>query len=109
MRSARTLILGILLLPCALGAGDAPSPRALTANGFPADEKFFPLAVWVQSPRNAERYHDLGINTYVALYRGPTAEQLDALDKAGIVAITHQNDAAMNSRERKTITGWMHG
>src|SRR4051812_9451349 len=102
MRLTRTFILGILLLPCALSAADVPSPRALTDKGFPSDVKFFPLAVWVQSPRNARRYHDLGINTYVALYRGPTAEQLDALDQAGIVAITHQNDAAMKSRERRT-------
>src|SRR5215218_3107517 len=109
MRLTRRLILGILLLPCALGAADVPTPRVLTDKGFPSDEKFFPLAVWVQSPRNARRYRDLGINTYVALYRGPTAEQLDALDKAGIVAITHQNKAGLEHRDGRTIAGWMHG
>src|SRR5215217_2736261 len=63
------------------GAGTA---RTAWPKGFPAEESFFPLAVWLQSPRNAERYKGLGINTYVALWRGPTDEQLDALDKAGM-------------------------
>ena len=81
----------------------------LTAQGFPTNENFFPLAVWVQNPRNAERYRDLGINVFVALYRGPTVEQLDLLDKAGVYAITHQGDNGLKHRDRGTIAAWMHG
>jgi hypothetical protein len=73
------------------------------------DSTFFPLCVWVQQPRNADKYKDLGINTYVALYRGPTEEQLDALDKAGLHAICSQNQAALKFKDRKTIIAWMHG
>jgi hypothetical protein len=73
------------------------------------DPAFFPLAVWVQQPRNAAAYKDIGINTYVALWRGPTSEQLDALEKAGLYAICQQNAAALKFKERKTIIAWMHG
>ena len=70
---------------------------------------FFPLAVWLQSPANAERYSAIGINTYVGLYRGPTTEQLDALDKAGVRLICGQNERSLRFKDRSTIVGWMHG
>ena len=96
------ILLGFLLAYVAIGAAPAP------ATGPLADENFFPLAVWLQSPRNAERYKDLGINTYVALWRGPTDEQLDALDKAGMYAVCGQSERSLKFRERPTILGWMH-
>ena len=39
-------------------------------NGFPDRPDFFPLCVWVQNVRNAERYKAIGVNTYVSLCRG---------------------------------------
>ena len=87
----------------------AAAERPLTPQGFPTDDTFFPLAVWVQNPRNAERYRELGINVFVALYRGPTPEQLELLDKAGVYAITHQNESGLKHRDRGTIAAWMHG
>jgi hypothetical protein len=75
---------------------------------LPDDPNFFPLAVWLQAPRNAQRYHDLGINTYVALWRGPTEEQLDALDAAGMLVVVGQGERSLKFRDRKTIVGWMH-
>src|SRR2546423_7241734 len=53
-------------------------------NGPPTDPKFFPIAVWLQSPKNAARYKAAGINTYVGLWRGPTEEQLQGLKDAGM-------------------------
>ena len=76
---------------------------------YPSDPAFFPLAVWVQSPRNAGRYKAIGINTYVALWRGPTDEQLDALERAGMRVICHQNEAGLRNKHRRSIIAWMHG
>ena len=78
-------------------------------NGLPTDSSFFPIAVWVQNTRNARRYKDLGVNVYVSLYRGPTQEQLDELERLGMYAITHQNERAIKFKDRRVIAGWMHG
>lgn len=87
-----------------LRAADAPSPR-----GFPRTPEFFPTAVWLQDPANAARYKAIGINVYVGLWRGPTEEQLDALDAAGIRVVCGQNARALRFRDRSTIAAWMHG
>lgn len=78
--------------------------------GLPESPDFFPLAVWVQSPSNAEKYAKIGINTYVALWNGPTAEQLDALEKAGMRVICNGSDRAIRQfKDRDLIIAWMHG
>ncbi|QDV32493.1 hypothetical protein [Tautonia plasticadhaerens] len=90
----RALALALLLLPSATTASRAEEP--------------FPIAVWLQSPDNAGRYREIGINTYVALYRGPTEEQLDKLDEAGMKAIVGQSERSLRFKDRPTITAWMH-
>jgi hypothetical protein len=72
-----------------------------------ADEPF-PIAVWLQSPDNAGRYKAIGINTYVALWNGPTEEKLDRLDAAGMKAIVNQSERALRFKDRSTIVAWMH-
>src|SRR5687767_5014320 len=96
------VIVSAMVLAC---VGAAPASSPFTAAGLPTDESFFPLAVWLQSPRNAERYKDLGINVYVALWRGPTAEQLNALARAGMYAVLVQNPRALDLREHKATAG----
>src|SRR5690606_13894217 len=32
----------------------------------------FPIGVWLQAPRNASKYREIGINLYVGLWKGPT-------------------------------------
>src|SRR6516164_7133505 len=85
------------------------SPYAQWKRGPSTDPGFFPLAVWLQSPANAERYRAAGFNTYVGLWRGPTEEQLATLKKAGIHLICEQNNAALRHLDDDTIIGWMHG
>jgi hypothetical protein len=100
-----------------LAASPLPSPAAPPAaaearkwkNGSPGDPNFFPLAVWLQSPGNAERYKKAGINTYVGLWAGPTEEQLAALKKAGMKVFCEQNAVALKHLDDPTIVGWMHG
>jgi hypothetical protein len=71
------------------------------------ERSFFPLAVWLQPPENAEAYRELGINLYVGLWQGPTAAQLLTLKKAGMPVICHQNTVGLNDENRDIIVGWM--
>jgi hypothetical protein len=74
-----------------------------------ADPTFFPIAVWLQDPRQAEKYKEVGINLYVALWRGPTEEQLTTLKAAGMPVICHQNKVGLAHKNDPIIAGWMHG
>jgi hypothetical protein len=85
------------------------SPYAKWENGPPKDANFFPIAVWLQNPRNAEKYRRAGINTYVGLWRGPTEQQLAELKAAGMKVICHQNQVALEHADDPTIIAWMHG
>ena len=78
-------------------------------NGPPPDPTFFPIAVWLQSPANASRYRAAGMNTYIALWHGPTEDQLSELKKAGMRLICEQNRVAREHLTDPTIIGWMHG
>jgi hypothetical protein len=76
-------------------------------NGPSDSANYFPIGVWLQSPRNAPRYRAIGINLYVGLYRGPTEEQLAALEDAGMPVMCDQNDFALDNLDRKIIVGWL--
>ncbi len=82
-------------------------PYAAWTNGPPKDPAFFPVAVWLQNPRHAAAYKAAGINVYVGLYRGPTAEQLAQLKAAGIRAVVGQNAAALALKDDPAIVGWL--
>ena len=73
------------------------------------DKNFFPIAVWCQGPHNAARYREIGINVYVALWQGPTTEQLAALKIAKMPVICHQNEVGLTDKNNDIIIGWMHG
>jgi hypothetical protein len=88
---------------------EASSPSARRERGLSADPGFFPIAVWLQDPRNAARYKQAGINVYVALWRGPTEEQLATLRAAGMPVICHQNRSGLAHKDDPIIVGWMHG
>jgi len=98
----------------ALATGFASEPPNLSlsakwSRGPSSDPAFFPLAVWLQDPSNAERYRRAGFNTYVGLWHGPTDEQLAGLKDAGMKVVCEQNDVALRHLEDPTIVGWMHG
>ena len=92
-----------ILLATICTSSAVPAAETRWPNGFPDRRDFFPLCVWVQNVRNAERYKAIGVNTYVALYRGPTEEQLAALEKAGMYAVVHQNQRSLKCRDSKVI------
>ncbi len=96
----------------AAAGGSAQSPRApygTWKNGPPSGADYFPIAVWLQDPRNAVKYKEAGINLYVGLWKGPTEAQLDALRGAGMSVICSQNQVGLARRSDPTIIGWMHG
>ena len=78
-------------------------------NGPLTADDYFPIAVWLQEPRNAAKYKAAGFNLYVGLWEGPTKAQLDALEAAGMPVICEQNALGLKSKDRKIIVGWMHG
>ncbi|MCP4610997.1 MAG: hypothetical protein GY845_20000 [Planctomycetes bacterium] len=85
------------------------SPYVKWGNGPLHSAKFFPVAVWLQNPAKASRYHRAGFNTFVALWKGPTQNQLEQLKRAGMKVICHQNKLALKYIDDSTIIGWMHG
>jgi len=89
--------------------GDEPSAPPPNKPGVLNDPNFFPLAVWLQNPANAARYKAAGINLYVALWRGPTDDQLAQLKEQGMYVICAQNTAGLAHKNDPTIVGWMHG
>jgi hypothetical protein len=100
-------------LALSLEAVAAPLPDAAkvlidATRSLPVD---FPIAVWLQDPGKAERYHAAGINIFVGLWKGPTPEQLSQLEHAGMRVICHQNAAALERMKKpgSPIIAWMHG
>lgn len=100
--------LAALVLVAVQMAGLATDPaHAADLSDIRTDPGFFPIAVWMQSPSNAARYKELGVNTYLGLWKGPTEEQLAELARTGMSAITEQNEIGLKSVNRSVIKGWM--
>lgn len=113
MRRITRRIVAILATLLATGLGATahaqPGSNPLSKDGSAADANFFPLAVWLQSPSNAQAYKKAGINTYVALWNGPTQAQLAELDQHGMRVICDHNKVALAHANSSTIIAWMHG
>jgi hypothetical protein len=109
MTAVSCFLVLLSVINAGLGANTPANPYAQWKNGPPHGSDFFPIAVWLQNPRNAEKYKQAGINTYVGLWRGPTDEQLAELKTAGMKVICHQNKTALKHADDPTIIGWMHG
>ena len=111
MRKRDPALLAVAILVALVGAraAESDSPYARWTKGISSDPNYFPIAVWVQQPSNAERYKHAGINLYVGLWRGPTSNQLALLQRAGMRVICSQNSFALASKNNPTIAAWMHG
>src|SRR5579871_3343179 len=83
------------------------SASEFEANGFPSGADFFPIGVWSQSPTNAAKYKGIGVNTLVGLDKGPTEQQLAALARDNMFAVTRQNDVGLKSPNARVITAWL--
>jgi hypothetical protein len=75
--TARLILVLLITLCCVANAAVAQETKLATQrttapkwqNGPPADERYFPIAVWLQDPKNAARYKAAGINLCVGLRR----------------------------------------
>jgi hypothetical protein len=112
--SAFTLIafLGLTWFSFVPASDDVAKPEVLPSRALKgplADRKFFPIGVWLQDPRQAQRYKQAGINLYVGLWKGPTEDQLRTLKAAGMPVICAQNKVGLAHKDDPIIAGWMHG
>jgi hypothetical protein len=97
-------LIALALLSCTTSTF-AAAPQAAPPGGITA-QKAFPIAVWLQDPKNAPAYKALGINLYVGLWEGPTESQLTALEKAGMPVLCEQNAEGLKPRWNQEIVGW---
>jgi len=58
----------------------------------------------LQDPSNAQNFKNLGINTFVGLWQGPTASQIQALQQAQMPVMAEQNSTGLSLPG--TLTGW---
>ena len=110
VRSTLFLLLGVAAVavgPARVVAEQAPPRQPEFANGFPADEKFFPIGVWLQNTRNAAAFSAIGINTYIGLWQGPTEDQLAELGRLGLHAIVEPAPKASSLPSAHVIRAWL--
>ena len=86
-----------------------PENPSMKTNPFHPDS--FPILVWAQEPSFAEAYREIGINTFLSLWKGPTETQLQQVRDAGMFAICNQNDAGLADAAKpdSVIIGWLRG
>lgn len=103
----------LVLVALAVISGLLPgqqSPYARWKNGPPTDPGFFPIAVWLQNPTNADKFRALGINMFIGLWKGPTESQLGTLKSKGMPAVALQNTVALKSTNLGMLIAWQqHG
>jgi hypothetical protein len=108
--AALLILLSTAAVSAALAqAGPGGDPYLRWSRGPWADPNYFPIAVWLQSPSMAPRYKAAGVNLYVALWGGPTEQQLSDLSAAGMPVICDQNEVGLRHVDDPVIIGWMHG
>jgi len=75
-------------------------------NGPTADPGVFPIAVWLQDPRDAAAYRSIGVNIFVGLWKGPTSAQLDLLKSAGMPVLAAHTADASSLPGLSSLRGW---
>ena len=89
----------------ALATG-VPAVAAPYTNGLPASPDYFPIGVWLQQPRHALEFQELGINLFVGLWKGPTEDQLATLAANHMDVAAAQNDVALSSPNANVVKMW---
>jgi hypothetical protein len=99
----------LLLVPGPRVSGSATPISLSWPHGPVVASNYFPIAVWLQDPKNAARFKVAGINLFVGLWEGPTEAQLAALTAAQMPVICDQNAVGLRHKADPIIVGWMHG
>jgi hypothetical protein len=98
----------VCAFPTVWGSDHAQASGRSFSRGLPTDPSFFPLAVWLQNPTKAAALRAIGINTFVGLWRPPTAADLAQLESQGMNLIVEQTPEALALRDSPVIRGWLH-
>jgi hypothetical protein len=93
--------------PAALPWFGGPSYYGAWSRGFSTDSSYFPIGVWMQNPRNAERFAAVGVNHYVGLWQGPTDEQLVNARAASMPVVCEQAGVWEANLDNADIHGWL--
>jgi hypothetical protein len=64
--------------------------------------------VWLQQPSSAAAFADLGINTFIGLWRPPTEGGLAQIERHGLHLIVQQTPEAIALLDKRVIRGWLH-
>ncbi len=91
--------------------GSGEMPRAAEYVYKNPDPDFFPVGAWLQAPENAGAYKELGVNTFVGLWKGLNAEAIPLFRSTGMKVICEMNEFAAeyiaDHPDDGIITGWM--
>lgn len=107
----KAVVVALLLAALSPAAGSADYAKFDPyERGLFKDPNVFPIGVWLQQPRFAAEYKALGINYFLGLDGGPTAEQMALLRESGMRVIPGLNAyAEANLLADPLVVGWMHG
>jgi hypothetical protein len=97
----------MLLGSIVAAGGNGAWAEAAYKNGFPTEPGFFPLGVWLQSPRNAAEYKAMGVNTFVGISGGASEKSLAALASEGMFAAATQDSDALDGADNRVVRAWL--
>lgn len=102
----RVRLMALFLFVAVLGFV-IPARSSTISKSLLRNPNVFPIAVWLQQPGKAAEYKEIGVNLYVGLWKGPSEDQLAALERADMPVICEQNAFALQNLDRRIIAGWM--
>lgn len=84
-----------------------PSYYEPWSRGIAQSPSFFPIGVWMQNPLNVARFQAVGVNHYVGLWQGPSAEQYEAALAADLPVVCEQAGVWQQHLDSPIIQGWL--
>lgn len=90
------------------GGPAAAAGEAQKAPVISTDPRFFPIAVWVQTPQvHGAEYKNIGINVFSGLFAGIDDAAMSALQSLGLSTIVWQQADALASPYKSVVKGWL--
>jgi len=96
---------GSIFLPVPFASAQG-NPYSQWTFGPPANPKFFPIGVWLQSPGHAQEFKNIGVNIFIGFYGNLDAASMSTLGSLKMPVVPTQNSVGLTSPERSRIWGW---
>jgi hypothetical protein len=100
------IVRAAVLLAALIFGGSEVLPNDIYQNGFPNENTFFPLGVWLQSPTRASRFKEMGINMFVGLWEGPTEAQLAEIRDGYAEVLDEQRNVQISEGSFNSFAGY---